>query len=59
MQKSKTKQLRKANVARTWIKSSPCWWDYIKNMIVRARENDKVVSQNLKTKLPPDAAAPL
>lgn len=28
-------------------------------MIAPAVENDKVVSQNLKTKLPPDAAAPL
>lgn len=28
-------------------------------MIVPAAENDKAVSQNLKTKFPPDAAAPL
>lgn len=28
-------------------------------MIVPAVKNDKVISQNLKTKLPPDAAAPL
>lgn len=52
--KSKTKQGKKARVARTWIKLNP-WWDYIKNMIAPAVENDKVVSQNLKTELPPDA----